>query len=85
MYINNFIKSEIPYLLVSTYHTCEENIDITTGAGRPLNLEIHPFNFPRAIEYLDDSVKGTRPRKMGLWHRDALIDALDINKGDTTI
>lgn len=72
-FINNFIKSGIPYLLVSTYHTCEENVDITTGWFRPINLEIPPFNFPRAIEYLEDSTPNTRPRRIGLWHRDTLM------------
>ena len=73
-FIDNFKKSEIPYLLVSTYHECNENIDITTGAGRPLNLEIAPFFFPNAVEYIDDSMKGARPRKLGLWFRENIPD-----------
>lgn len=73
-FLQNFVQSDIPYLLVSTYHECNENIDIPTGAGRPLNLEIPPFNLPPALDYLDDWDEGDRPKKMGLWSRGQLMN-----------
>lgn len=76
-FFNNFLASGIPYLLVSTYHTCKENLDIATGAGRELNLEIAPFNLPEPIDYVDEQSTGGRPRRLGLWRREEIEKALN--------
>jgi hypothetical protein len=72
LFFRNYLNSGIPYLLVSTYHECSNNIDIPTGAGRELNLEIAPINLPPALDYVDDWNPGDRPKKMGLWSREAI-------------
>ena len=47
-------------------------MDIPTGAGRELNLELEPFNFPPPLDAIDDWVTGYRPRKMALWSREQI-------------
>jgi hypothetical protein len=71
-FLRNFARSEIPWLLVSTYHRYPENLDIPTGAGRPVNLQIAPFNFPPPEDYVEDDVAGSRPKRMGLWSRETI-------------
>lgn len=75
-FLQNFARSGIPYLLVSTYHKFPENIDIPTGAGRPVNLEIAPFHLPPPIDFIEDDLSGRRPKRMGLWTREAIVEAL---------
>lgn len=75
-FFENFVRSGVPCLLVSTHHEFPENIDIPTGTGRPLNLEIAPFNLPAPIDFVDDDIKGRRPMRMGLWSREMIMEAL---------
>ncbi|MBK1875417.1 hypothetical protein [Pelagicoccus mobilis] len=76
-FLENFVKSGVPYLLVSNYHEFEENIDIPTGTGRPLNLQVEPFNLPEPKDYIDDDVAGRRPKRMALWARETVAEALE--------
>ena len=78
-FLKNFARSEIPYLLVSSHHAFPENIDIPTGAGRPVNLEIAPFNLPPPIDYIDDDVDGRRPMRMGLWDRQTIANLPQVS------
>lgn len=73
-FLRNFSCSKIPWLLVSNYGTCSENIDIPTGAGRPVNLEIEPFNFPAPEYCVNDDIDSNRPKPMGLWRRETIAD-----------
>lgn len=75
-FLENFSNNQIPYLLVSTHHAFKENIDIPTGAGRPVNLEIAPFNLPPPIDFIDDAVDGRRPMRMALWKRETIVERL---------
>ena len=72
--IENFLKSDIPYLLTSTHNRCNENKNIRTGGFRLLNLEIFPFNFSQPILYIDDWIEGYAERKLALWSKEALKD-----------
>lgn len=80
-FFENYLRSGIPYLLVSTYHKFPENLDIPTGAGRPVNLEIAPFNLPPPMDFAEDAIGGRRPVRMGLWKREALQEALRNRQG----
>jgi hypothetical protein len=73
--IRNFLRSDIRYLLTSTHSGCTANTDIATGSFRLLNLELPPFNFGRAILYIDDYVEGFPVRKLALWDRRELAKA----------
>ena len=63
--IENFIKTGSEYLLVTTDTAVQDNEDILTGQWRPLNLQLHPFNFPKPIKLIIESPE--RGRSMGLW------------------
>jgi len=68
----NFDRSNIPYLLVSTYPDVTENHDIPTGHVRNLNLMLPPFNFPEPLTSVDDTAEGFERRELGLWERTVL-------------
>lgn len=70
--IANFKRSGASYLLTTTHTDVARNKSIITGGFSLVNLEQKPFNFPKALEYLDD--RGKYPvghvqhnRKLGLW------------------
>lgn len=70
--IRNFRGSGSTYLLATTHTDHTKNIDIFTGGFRLMNLEIPPFNFPKAIEYIPDRGRykyGHKQyqRHLGLW------------------
>jgi hypothetical protein len=70
--LRNITQSKIRYLL-TTYSThVAANVDIETGSCRPLNFCVPPFNFPPALEVIDDYAKGLEPRQLGLWRVDDL-------------
>lgn len=71
-----FLESEIPYLLTTSYTDSEKNENIATGGHRFLNLELAPFNFPKPVQYLDDWVEGFPVKKMGLWKREMIREAI---------
>lgn len=78
--IKNFFRSDIRYLLTSTYPGSSKNKDIPTGKLRFLNLNLPPFNFCEPIIFIDDWIKGYPVKKMGLWEKGMLYEALVGNK-----
>jgi SAM-dependent methyltransferase len=50
----NIKKSNIKYLLSTTFINHTINKDIVTGGWRTINLETAPFNLPSPIKYLND-------------------------------
>ena len=72
--IDNFLKSEVKYLLTTTFQETIKNRNIKTGEYRPLNLQLEPFLFPNPLIIIDDSNNGEQPgRVMGLWAREDII------------
>jgi len=55
------------------------NLNIETGSARPLNLCAPPFNFPPALDLIDDYARGLVPYQLSLWREDSLRDAASIN------
>jgi hypothetical protein len=78
--IDNFFRSEIPYLLTSTHSACTENWNIPTGSFRQLNLQLHPFSFCKPIMMIDDWIKGSPVRQLALWDRETLMSSFASNK-----
>jgi hypothetical protein len=70
--IDNFLGSDIPYLLTTTFPQSTDNRNIPTGGFRMLNLEAPPFSFPKPVESLDDWIEGHPVKTLALWERDAL-------------
>lgn len=69
--IKNIKRSNITYLLTTTFTECIENKDIVTGDWRIINLEEAPFNFPLPLKLINEKCTegdGTYSDKcLGLW------------------
>lgn len=74
--IINFLKSDIKFILTTSYPGTEINNDIQTGLFRELNLEIEPFNFGKPQLLIKDS----EDRNLALWDRQTLSETLSANK-----
>jgi len=70
----NFSRSNVRYLLVSTYPETSANHDIPTGHARLLNMNLPPFNFPEPLTIIDDTPDGANETKqLGLWEKSQLL------------
>jgi len=78
--IDNFLRSDIPYLLTSTHSACTKNTNVPTGSFRLLNLQLPPFNFCKPITMIDDWIEGYPVRHLALWHRENLRISLATNR-----
>jgi hypothetical protein len=76
--LKNITRSKIRYLLTTHSAEVAANVDIETGSARAINLCIPPFNFPQALELIDDYAKGLTPHQLGLWRVDDLRHATPI-------
>lgn len=69
--VQNIKKSDITYLLTTTFPECQHNDDITTGDWRIINLEKPPFRFPAPLKIINENCTeggGTYSDKsLGLW------------------
>lgn len=74
--LRNFISSDIPFVLTTTFPEHLRNTDIPTGSFRLINLELSPFNFPPPIECLVDSIPNWQTRWLALWDRAAVQKAM---------
>jgi hypothetical protein len=70
--LENFVRSDIRYLLTTTFPESSGNQNIPTGNFRLLNLELPPFSFPKPIASIDDWIEGHPVKKLALWDRDTL-------------
>ena len=74
--LRRFAVSDIPLILTSTYAFQRENTNVAVGGFRRINLELPPFNLPRASRYVDDFIVPWPPRALGLWSREQIAGAL---------
>ena len=74
--IDNIKYSNIKYVVTTTFTEVEINLDIKTGGWRPINLELAPFNFPKAKFYLYEDCKEAEgkynDKNMGVWSIESL-------------
>jgi hypothetical protein len=65
----NFARSGSTYLLATTYAGTKDNVDITSGWWRPVNLCRPPFNLPPPLLQLPDAASDDfYPEKaLALW------------------
>lgn len=80
--LENFINSNIPYLLTTTHINADnfQNKDIATGAFRKIDLFVAPFYFPKDVHFRieddpEENYWGLK-REMCLWTRQQVIDVL---------
>lgn len=76
----NICKSSAKFLLTTTFTDRIENLDIITGHGRTLNLEIGPFNFSKPIRIIVESYKLQdemyTDKSLGLWRIEDIKECL---------
>jgi hypothetical protein len=72
--VDNFRRSGATWLLTTTFTGPRDNHDIVIGDWRAVNLERPPYNFPGAVEVINeesdevDEELGAFPDKsLGLW------------------
>lgn len=75
--IRNFKSSGSTYLLTTTFTGIQRNnIDISTGSWRPLNLELKPINLPRPICLINEKCTEQNglfsDKCLGLWRLDQI-------------
>ncbi|MBT8568911.1 class I SAM-dependent methyltransferase [Polynucleobacter paneuropaeus] len=78
--IENFLKSDIKYLLTSTHKNSNnfQNGDIETGDFRKIDLFSAPYNFPKnPLFRIDDWLKPDPEREMCLWSREQVLESLN--------
>lgn len=79
LFLENFINSNIPYILTTTYINTNnfQNKDISTGDFRKIDLFSAPFYFSKDVLFrIEDWKAPFEKREMCLWTRKQIIDAL---------
>jgi hypothetical protein len=75
--LHNFVKSNIPYILITNYPNCEENIELLrTNDFKQVNWKISPFNFPEPLDILNDGLDQGNVMVMNLYSRDQIEKAI---------
>lgn len=82
--LENFSRSEIPYLLVTNLPQVARNRDIISGNYRLLNLCRAPFYFPKPISELTDFVGQRVPKVMALWSVDTVRELVANRRATPT-
>ena len=75
--LKNIKKSNIKYLMTTTFSDRQENTDLSIGIWRPLNLRKAPFSFPEPAKLLNEKCpegNGEWSDKcIGVWKVDDII------------
>jgi hypothetical protein len=74
--LGNFSRSNVPFILTTTYDFVKANIDIRPGGFRYLNLMQPPFNLPKPRTRMPDFLAPAPPRYLALWSREEVAAAL---------
>lgn len=75
--LRNITQSQIRYILTTHFAEAAANLDIETGSFHAVNLCAPPFDFPPALELIDDYAKGHEPHQLGLWRVNDLRSVLN--------
>ena len=75
--LENFVRSEIEWALITCNYDVEANIDIESGAWRPLDLRMDPIGLPEPKQVLKEGYTHEHKRFVGLWSRDAIRSSLE--------
>lgn len=69
--LENIKRSDIEYLLTTTFPESDQNMDITTGDWRIINLEKAPFHFPKPLKLINEKCTEANgsyaDKSLGLW------------------
>jgi hypothetical protein len=67
--LKNFARSQVSYMLTTTYDFQQFNADVKPGGFRYVNLRRPPFSLVRPKLKIADFVAPAPPRYLGLWSR----------------
>ncbi|MUO80024.1 class I SAM-dependent methyltransferase [Agrobacterium vitis] len=86
LFLDNFLKSEIPYLFTTTHKPGPfTNSDIVTGDFRFIDLFAPPYSFSSdPVFRVDDFIAGHKPREMCLFTR-SQVEAAARGMADTRL
>lgn len=87
-FFENFVRSEIPYLLVTMHHQAVNNALGVNGGFKRFNPRVAPFFFEEPLEMIHETVdslpedltnypKLFAVRSMGIWSREQIIRGLE--------
>lgn len=81
-FFDNFLASDIPWLLVTSWVRPENRWVYKNGGEKSFNMQAEPFSFGPPVEFIletadtlpegEESNLESNHRGMGLWHRDAI-------------
>ncbi|MEK6849969.1 MAG: class I SAM-dependent methyltransferase [Nanoarchaeota archaeon] len=72
--IENIKGSDSKYLLSTTFSNITVNKNSPTGShGREINLQLHPYNFPKPILLINEGVPKCPHKNLGLWRIEDMI------------
>lgn len=74
--LQNFVASDIPYLLTKTYDFVTVNSDTRPGGFRYINLRRPPFGLGKPRIRIWDFIAPAPPGYLGLWSRDDIKAAI---------
>jgi hypothetical protein len=74
--LHNFAKSEVSFLLTTTYDFEKVNRDTRPGGFRYINLLEKPFCLQKPRMKIPDFVAPAPPRYLGLWSREEVSETL---------
>jgi hypothetical protein len=74
--LGNFSRSDIPFILTTTYDFVKINVNVQPGGFRYINLMRPPFHLPKPRTKIPDFVAPAPPRCLGLWSRQEVAEAL---------
>ncbi|OAQ38605.1 hypothetical protein A5893_14425 [Pedobacter psychrophilus] len=81
--LKNYKKAGIKYLLTTTFTNRKNNIDITDGEWRPLNLQKAPFNFPEPLFLINENCTENdgiyKDKSLGLWELNKINNISNFN------
>ena len=73
--LRNFVRSDVPYAMLSSYRSEGVNDDIASGGFRPLDLTKPPFSLPEPEFAINDWPDDENIRRVGLWSREQIAAA----------
>lgn len=81
--LSNLVRSEIKFLMTTTFPKHSANSDIVTGEWRPINLEKSPFNFPPPALTFNEGCTETggafSDKSLGLWNVKDITKSIDVS------
>lgn len=78
--LNNFVNSNINYIMLSNHPLSINNEEISTGDFGHINWQLPPWNFNKPVDILFDSNYGYDTKEMQLYTREQIRNYIDSVK-----